>query len=193
MADFEGLPSSASAAEVAAGSGRGFVRADRFDAALLGRLGTVSATAAEIVAGTRTDRVPTVASLAQARHDLPAFVAMGAATAAVGVQTWQQKPLDIGSGFNAGTGRFTAARAGIHVFHASVLMAPIGAAAQVITIRRNGTKPYGNATFANATGVYAQIATSVIYDLAVNDYVDLYSDTALFQGTEFSVFIGWMR
>lgn len=110
----------------------------------------------------------------------PSFAMYNGNAATVGtVVTYSNTEFDVTSSCNAGTGRFTAPVAGMYYFkyHQLVNYATAGEYRALFRVNAVGQPPR-SILYKTTASTYTTIMTETIHSLAVNDYVDVYIETA---------------
>lgn len=110
----------------------------------------------------------------------PAFAATGANAATVNtVVTWTTKEFDVLNNFSTSTHRFTASIAGNYFFKYHQLLNYETAGEYRVNFRKNTVGQWGRSIYYKAnSSAYTTIQVEAKIPLAVNDYVDVYIETA---------------
>ncbi len=155
------------------------------------------ATGVDVVNNTLGTSVLTGGSFGLRPVNNPAFAAYGANAATVNtVVTWASKEFDILNNFSTSTHRFTASVAGNYYFTYHQLLNYATAGEYRVVLRKNTVAQWGRSIYYKAnSSVYTTIQCEAKIPLAVNDYVDVYIETApagFAADTGWSFFQGYM-
>jgi hypothetical protein len=126
------------------------------------------------------------------KNNNPCFYARRTSSRGVGVYIFNVEELDSHNAYNTINGRFTAPIAGRYVFN--VWAMSNGNTLLYLEIMKNGSRVYNASPYTGAVGSYANVAGTIVINLAVNDYIyiNVVSGAAYGGGNDHNGFCGYM-
>jgi hypothetical protein len=126
------------------------------------------------------------------KNNNPCFYARRNATQGTGVYIFNIEELDSHNAYNPANGRFTAPNAGRYVFN--VWAMSNGNTLLYLEFRKNGVRVYNASPYTSPVGNHANVAGTIVINLAVNDYVDInvMGGAAYGGGNDHNGFCGYM-